>query len=125
MPSRPRRPCMHPGCTELVAEGSYCEKHKKAVVQRTDERRPTAAQRGYDSRWRKAREGWLRVHPLCVMCEKEGRHTPATVVDHIKPHKGDKKLFWDKNNWQSLCKRHHDTKTAAEDGGFGNNRTCR
>nr|WP_246414712.1 HNH endonuclease signature motif containing protein [Yoonia ponticola] len=31
----------------------------------------------------------------------------ATTVDHIKPHRGDKVLFWDKNNWQSLCTSCH------------------
>jgi len=30
------------------------------------------------------------------------------------------KLFWDRNNWQSMAKACHDRKTAAEDGGFGN-----
>jgi 5-methylcytosine-specific restriction protein A len=25
------------------------------------------------------------------------------VVDHIVPHRGDKKLFWDSSNWQALC----------------------
>ncbi|WP_304879789.1 HNH endonuclease [uncultured Parasutterella sp.] len=29
-------------------------------------------------------------------------------------------MFWDESNWQALCKRCHDRKTAAEDGGFGN-----
>lgn len=43
----------------------------------------------------------------------------ATVVDHITPHKGDKALFWQRANWQPLCKRCHDIKTAIEDGGFG------
>ncbi|WP_223866012.1 HNH endonuclease [Salipiger aestuarii] len=33
---------------------------------------------------------------------------PATVVDHIQPHKGDKALFWDRNNWQPICKHCHD-----------------
>ncbi|WP_143035082.1 HNH endonuclease [Marininema mesophilum] len=28
-------------------------------------------------------------------------------------------LFWDKDNWQSLCKRCHDRKTAIEDGRWG------
>lgn len=41
------------------------------------------------------------------------------AVDHIIPHKGDPELFWDQDNWQSLCKPHHDRKTATEDGGFG------
>lgn len=42
------------------------------------------------------------------MCEQVGRITPATVVDHIKPHKGDPELFWDTGNWQPLCKTCHD-----------------
>jgi 5-methylcytosine-specific restriction protein A len=43
----------------------------------------------------------------------------ATVVDHIKPHKGDKLLFWQRANWQPLWKPCHGVKTATEDGGFG------
>jgi 5-methylcytosine-specific restriction endonuclease McrA len=34
---------------------------------------------------------------------KEGRLTLSTVVDHIRPHKGDVALFWDSNNLQTLC----------------------
>ncbi len=41
------------------------------------------------------------------MCEAEGKATAATVVDHIVPHKGDQALFWDTDNWQSLCVHHH------------------
>ena len=36
-------------------------------------------------------------------------------VDHIIPHRGDQKLFWDRNNWQALCKPCHDRKTGKED----------
>lgn len=64
--------------------------------------------RGYGYRWQKARERHLQQHPLCVMCEAEGRVEAATVVDHIVPHRGDERLFWDRTNWQSLCKPHHD-----------------
>ena len=42
---------------------------------------------------------------------KEGKLTPATVVDHIVPHRGDPRLFWDEKNWQPLCKECHDRKT--------------
>ena len=45
----------------------------------------------------------------------EGRLVKATVVDHVTPHRGDKKLFWDESNWQALCKRCHDKKTMTED----------
>lgn len=81
--------------------------------------RETAAQRGYGWRWQKAREGWLRAHPLCVRCEARGLVVVGTDVDHIVPHKGDMELFWDRTNWQTLCGTCHDTKTATEDGGFG------
>jgi 5-methylcytosine-specific restriction protein A len=79
----------------------------KQVNQRT----PQAQQRQklYDRQWRKQRVYFLQRHPLCVMCQSEGIITQATVVDHIEPHKGDERLFWDINNWQSLCKRHHDS----------------
>nr|DAP38490.1 MAG TPA: HNH endonuclease [Caudoviricetes sp.] len=78
----------------------------------------TSAQRGYGSAWRRARARFLQDHPLCVMCLAEGKLTPATVVDHIKPHRGDQTLFWDVSNWQPLCKEHHDsTKKIIEAGG--------
>lgn len=76
-----------------------------------DRMRATAAERGYNSAWQKARKAYLQKHPLCVECMRYDRTTPATVVDHIIPHKGDKKLFWDRNNWQALCKPCHDNKT--------------
>lgn len=88
--------------------------------------RETAAARGYSYRWQQASAGWLRAHPLCVHCEREGRVVAATEVDHIVPHKGDMDIFWDAYGerhpgagWMSLCKSCHSTKTATEDGGFG------
>lgn len=48
-----------------------------------------------------------------------GREFGAEVVDHIIPHKGDKKLFWDSGNWQGLTERDHDRKTAIESSGPG------
>jgi 5-methylcytosine-specific restriction protein A len=83
------------------------------------ERRGTAAERGYDHRWRQARLSFLAEHPLCVTCEAKGLTVEATTVDHVVPHKGDPVLFWDRGNWQALCKPCHDHKTATEDGAFG------
>ena len=82
--------------------------------------RPSAASRGYGHRWRKYRKYFLSVNPLCVICKDSDMITSATVVDHIIPHKGNMRAFWDKSNHQALCKCHHDIKTATEDGGFGN-----
>jgi len=119
MPYKPKTPCRHPGCPEKAEKGGYCEKHKKQIRKKYDNERGTSAQRGYGARWQKARKIYLREHPLCVKCLEEGQVTAATVVDHIIPHKGDYGLFWDVDNWQSLCERHHNEKTAKEDGGFG------
>ena len=63
----------------------------------------------YTYRWQQARKKFLAEHPLCVMHEEKGLIVPATVVDHIIPHKEDLILFWDRNNWQALCKECHDS----------------
>lgn len=73
------------------------------------ETRQNSHQRGYNYKWKQARERFLRHNPLCRFCEEKGITTEATVVDHVIPHKGDKKLFWDQSNWQPLCKHCHDS----------------
>lgn len=80
-----------------------------------DDRRGTAYQRGYNRRWQRARAVFLVEHPLCLYCERMGRITPATVVDHVIPHKGDRDLFWSPDNWQALCKPCHDSVKAREE----------
>ena len=115
MPNRPLRTCSHPSCKELTND-AYCDKHKRQY----DKLRGSSYDRGYDNQWRKYRILFLREYPLCEICLKEGRVKSSTVVDHIQPHKGNKVLFWDEKNHQSLCKECHDRKTATEDGGFNN-----
>ena len=58
---------------------------------------------------------YFKKNPFCVKCYEEGHITMATVVDHIVPHRGDQKLFWDRGNWQPLCEHHHNVKTMTED----------
>lgn len=78
----------------------------------------SSSERGYTYAWTKARRVYLAAHPLCVMCQamKPPRVTAANVVDHIVPHQGNQELFWDEANWQSLCKAHHDTDKAEQEG---------
>lgn len=119
MPISAPRPCTYPGCGALVRDGSgRCDKHKRVEAKQLDRERGTANERGYTYAWQKAREGYLRNHPLCKLHQDQGRVVAATVVDHIIPHKGDRSLFWDSNNWQPLCKPCHDHKTATEDSAF-------
>ena len=109
MPRNPPRPCRYPGCPGLCEHGQvYCKDH---LQWSSDRLRGGADARGYNSGWRKARKAFLQQHPLCVQCMKEGRLTPATVVDHIVPHRGNERLFWDVNNWQPLCADCHGQKT--------------
>ena len=69
--------------------------------------------------WRKASAAFLQRYPLCVLCLARGQineramadlcTTQRTlVVDHIEPHRGDDSLFWNTNNWQTLCRLCHD-----------------
>ena len=118
MPVSAPKPCNHPGCGVLVRDGtSRCEKHKRVEAKAHDAKRGSAHERGYSVAWQRARLGFLKSHPLCKRCADDDRVVVATVVDHIVPHKGDKVLFWDHDNWQPLCKPCHDRKTATEDGG--------
>lgn len=80
---------------------------------RTDKAGST--ERGYGYAWQKARAGHLRNSPLCVMCEREGRVEAATVVDHSIAHRGDMKLFWKTEHWQSLCANHHNSEAQRRD----------
>jgi len=119
VPEAPPRVCTWPGCHVLVRDGSRCTKHKRARWRDIDRRRGSSAERGYGAKWRKAAKGFLDLNPLCRMCLERGVIRAASVVDHIIPHKGDQRLFWDRGNWQALCETDHNKKTATEDGGFG------
>lgn len=59
-------------------------------------------------RWYRLRHHQLSKQPLCALCQKLGKVTAATVVDHVRPHRGDEALFFDAGNLQSLCKPCHD-----------------
>ncbi len=107
----PLRPCRHPGCGALTREG-YCPAHKPRY------------ERGESSAWHawyslpiwtdELRPAQLLREPFCRECARQGRRVRAEVVDHVVPHRGDWGLFVAPSNHQSLCKRCHDAKTAAE-----------
>jgi|SRR5690625_1690910 len=120
MVMKPKRPCNHVGCNRLTYD-TYCKEHLKQKRKQHDDTRGTSRERGYTYRWEKYRAWFLKQYPLCMCddCKKRAVPLPANVVDHIIPHKGNYKLFWDPSNHQAMNKRCHDKKTAIEDGGFG------
>lgn len=68
--------------------------------------------------WRQIRAAQLMAEPLCRLCHAKGRIVPATVCDHIEPHKGDKARFWN-GPFQSLCEPcHNGTKQQVERIGY-------
>ena len=115
MPRKPKGMCSYPGCPELTND-RYCREHKKQEDRRYDKESRPYKKLYNSSRWQRLRKQFLMKHPLCVECKKRDRVTPATVVDHVIPHKGNEELFWSQENWQPLCKSCHDRKTAKEDG---------
>lgn len=99
MPVRPPRIC---GCGYRIASGERCPCERKRKAE-ADQRREGARARGYSSKWDLERAAFLKTHPKCARCPAS-----ATVVDHKVPHRGDPKLFWDRSNWQPLCRACHD-----------------
>lgn len=117
MASKPLRPCRRPGCAELTRDG-WCAKHRPRM-----ERKASAEYHSWYSLpiWTdRLRPDQLAREPFCRKCAQlypstDLRHrTEATVVDHVVAHEGDWQLFASPGNLQSLCKRHHDSKTAQE-----------
>jgi 5-methylcytosine-specific restriction enzyme A len=112
---KPYKPCPYPGCpAKIPAEAKHCDEHKRMISKEYEASRGSSYARGYRKRWDLVAKAHLMKYPECVKC---GR--PAEEVDHIKPHKGDQRLFWDAKNMQSLCKVCHSRKTAEEDGRWG------
>lgn len=110
-PRKPGTPCPAPGCPAVTPPGEYCDGHQGTGHRRKDERRPSAAERGYDYRWQKASRYYRSKNPLCRMCKDEGRTREGDVVDHITPlPEGDK---YDEDNLQTLCHMHHNRKHGA------------
>ncbi len=113
MPTGAPHPCTQPGCPALVRGRGRCDEHERQA----DARRGSSASRGYGSKWQAYRKGFLEANPLCVVCKAAGRITAASVVDHIRAHKGDETLMWSPANHRSVCKPCHDART--DEGDFG------
>jgi len=98
----------------------YCDEHRRKIQARYDAQRGTAAQRGYDARWRRLRKMHLAAHPLCAdpygAHAAQGELVAATEVDHIVPKRQGGSDA--EKNLQALCKVCHSRKTI-EDGRWG------
>lgn len=66
------------------------------------------------SRYRRARRTFLAANPWCRECERHGLSTPAAELDHVVPAVVAPDRFWDRTNWQPLCRPCHAAKSATE-----------
>lgn len=77
------------------------------------------------SRWQKMRARQLKIEPFCQCPHHLKSRVVATVVDHKVAHKGDKRLFFNPKNLQSMAKTCHDRfKQSQEKGGAGFDKGC-
>lgn len=104
--------CLTPGCPVRVERG-HCPTHQPAV--RLHERRHYTGIPGvnYGRKWQREAKLFLVEHVWCCLCPPWTK-TTATEVDHIIPHEGDYARFWDRSNWQPVCKPCHSSKTKRE-----------
>ena len=103
-----------------------------AINKRVQEKRGTAAERGYTSQWTEYSLSFRQQHPYCIACVS--LPTESCLVDHIIPVvQGDPTgvgcgqedpLFWAAWNHQPLCrachakKTHHDSAIDAQHRGW-------
>lgn len=72
------------------------------------------------AQWQAIRRIQLRRVPLCERCKARGVIRPATVCDHVTPHKGDSEAFW-AGPFASLCEScHSSAKQSEETRGYRN-----
>ena len=112
MPSKPKRPCSHPGCPKLT-HGRFCEEHEKEEARRYEKYdRDPAVRRRYGRAWKRIRDRYVAAHPLCEECKKQGKLTPTEEVHHILPlSKGGTHA---ESNLMALCKSCHSAITARD-----------
>ena len=121
---RIRRPCGHIGC-HVLTTNRYCdehtalhaEQHQQRIQQSNREynkRRPEYHSLYNSEHWHRLRLNQLSQHPWCAECLRYGVRKAAEEADHIIPHRGDRVLFYDSDNIQSLCTSCHSRKTMME-----------
>ena len=86
MPYKPKRPCAYPGCGRLAEREQYCAEHQKVMDKQYNQyERDPASNKRYGRAWKRIRDRYIKAHPLCEECQKQGKLTPAEEVHHILP----------------------------------------
>jgi 5-methylcytosine-specific restriction protein A len=88
----------------------YCDQCQVYVVagkREHDQKRDESPDRKFihSAAWKKEREHYLNLNPLCERCLVEGKELPATLVHH----KDGNELNRDDSNKEALCNPCHET----------------
>ena len=103
MPKKPKRPCSFPGCPKLT-DGRFCEEHEKLENKRYEKYdRDPAVRRRYGRAWKRIRDSYVQLHPLCELCQEKGLLVSTEEVHHRIPEGGTHA----RENLIALCKPCH------------------
>jgi 5-methylcytosine-specific restriction protein A len=87
--------CAHPGCAVVLVDGpGRCPAHARG--------RSRSGTPGYGSRWRRARDAYIRAHPRCERC-----FAPAQEVHHRNRRHPSEPGANAWGNLQALCRSCH------------------
>ena len=85
----------------------FWKKHE-ADIAKADHVKDRASKKGFkDKVWKAAVSSHIDSIPLCEDCNRRGYVSVACAVVHKTEPKLDRVLFWDKNNWLSVCSPCH------------------
>lgn len=113
--------CPTPGCPTLTQAGRCPTCARKAA-----QARPTPTSKGYDARWQRTREAYLREHRYCE-CDACTLlpmllKPLASEVNHIDGLGPNGPRGHDHANLQAMTKSHHSRHTARDQPGGWNDR---
>ena len=94
----------------------FAKQKKRRTDKMYNKSRPERDKLYYTKQWKKISKLYRQSHPLCEECERNGRITPADLVDHIQAV-SDGGSMWDWDDLQSLCMACHNRKHSEGRGG--------
>lgn len=92
--------CGQPGCPE-IADGTHCAEHKPDKSRQRSERGQRAQRLFRTKRWQAKARRQVQSQPYCECPYHAGQFVRAdtpelggAVADHVYPHGGDERKFW-------------------------------
>ena len=108
--TNPNVPVPTPAAVGLLNASNTVPNIKRLSKQYNQYERDPASNKRYGRAWKRIRDRYIKAHPLCEECQKQGKLTPAEEVHHILPlSKGGGN---EKSNLMALCKSCHSRITA-------------